>query len=572
MYYFKNLKISQKLISAFITVAILVGVVGGVGLSNMNKINTNAIKMHDENLNSIQCLYDLRLNFAEIRTDIIRILFQGKNDQTANLAKEINSLFDESDKLMEAYSNTLTSDDDKKVLSELKQSASSYKEEMNSISKLVVEENNYDAANERFKGKVVNIRRSIESTLDKLIDDNVAAADSVNTSNKLTFRNSSYITTGLVILSFVVAIILGLSISLLISKQLKKVVIFANALGDGDLTKSIEIKSKDEIGNLATALNNAKGNIHNLISELVSSISEISATSEELSATTEDVYSKMELVNKSTEQISRGSQDLSATTEEVNASTEEVTATTNILSKNAADTMLSVNEIKERAIDIKNTASQNIEEGNSIYEENRSNIEQAIEGAKVVGQVKIMADSIADIAEQTNLLALNAAIEAARAGEQGKGFAVVADEVRHLAEQSSQSVENIRSMVLEIQNSVDNLSKSGQDILEFIANNVKPNYEFLMNTGLQYEKDAEFMSNIVNNFADSSKQINEVIIQVSSAIENVSAVAQESAAGSEEILGSVEEITHAINDVTKSSQVQAELSQKLNQMIQKFKI
>ncbi|WP_238915747.1 methyl-accepting chemotaxis protein [Clostridium sp. YIM B02555] len=571
MNYFKNLKISQKLISAFIIVAILVGVVGFVGLNNMNKINNNAIKMHDENLNSIQCLYDLRLNFAEIRTDIIRIIFQSKGPQNATLNKDINSLFDESNQLMETYEKTLTSADDKKILSDLKKSASTYKEEMNSISKLV-DENNYDAANERFKGNVVNVRRSIESTLDQLIDNNISDADNSNASNKLTYRNTSYITTALVMLSFIIAIILGLSISIAISKQLKKVLIFANALGDGDLTKSIEIQSKDEIGNLAGALNNAKSNIHNLIGELVNSISEISATSEELSANTEEIYSKMELVNKSTEHISKGSQDLSATTEEVNASTEEVTATTNILAKSATDTMISANEIKERAINIKNTASKNIEEGNLIYEENCSNIERAIEEARVVEQVKIMADSIAEISEQTNLLALNAAIEAARAGEQGKGFAVVADEVRQLAEQSSQAVENIRNMVSKIQNSVDNLSKSGQDVLEFISNNVKPNYEFLMNTGLQYEKDAEFMTNVVNNFAASSKQIDEVIIQVSSAIENVSAVAQESATGSEEILGSVEEITCAINEVAKASQVQAELSQKLNQMIQKFKI
>ncbi|MFL0252801.1 methyl-accepting chemotaxis protein [Clostridium neuense] len=571
MGYFKNLKISQKLISGFVIVAILVGVVGSIGLSNMSKIDTNSEKMHDEKLKSIQCLYKLRLNFAEIRTDIIRLLFQSNGKQDDKLIKDINVLFDKSDKTMNTYEKTLISNADKKSFPKFKQNVNSYKEEMDSIAKLVTE-NKLDDANTRFKGKVVNIRRFIEADVDKLIDKNSADADKFNNSNKLTFKNSFYVTTALVILSFAVAIILGLFISIAISKQLKKVLVFANALGDGDLTKSVEIHSKDEIGNLAAALNNAKSNIHNLISKLVSSISEISSASEELSATTEEIYSKMELVNKSTEQISKGAQDLSATTEEVNASTEEVTATTNILAKNAADTTLSVNKIKERAIDIKNTAAKSIEEGNLIYEENCSNIEQAIEEVKVVEQVKVMADSISDIAEQTNLLVLNAAIEAARAGEQGKGFAVVADEIRQLAEQSSQSVGNIRDMVSKIQSSVDNLSKSGQDILGFISNNVKPNYEFLMNTGVQYEKDAEFMSNIINSFAASSKQIDDVIVQVSGAVENASVVAQESASGSEEILGSVDEITHAVNEVAKSSQAQAELSQKLNEMIQEFKI
>lgn len=169
-------------------------------------------------------------------------------------------------------------------------------------------------------------------------------------------------------------------------------------------------------------------------------------------------------------------------------------------------------------------------------------------------------------------MALNAAIEAARAGEHGKGFAVVADEVRKLAEQSSNAVYNIQTMVSQVEASVESLSKSGQDVLEFMADNVKPNYELLMNTGTQYEKDSEFISNIIDKSASSSKQMDEVIMQISGAIQNISSVAQESASNTEEILNSITEVTFALSDVTKSAQSQAELSQKLNEMIQRFKI
>ncbi|AGF55654.1 methyl-accepting chemotaxis protein [Clostridium saccharoperbutylacetonicum] len=571
MNWFKNLKIAQKLISAFITVAILIGVVGFIGIHNMNKININAITMHDYNLASINNLTSIKQNLTDVRADLLKLVYQQNKDVDNNsIEKEINDLLNETNALIDTYEKSLLSKSEETTFSNLKENIKLYSSGSTEIIKSA-NENNYNEAEANLL-KLTETRKSIATNTSQLIENNINQADDSYKENNSTYKNSSYIATFIVILGFIIAITLGLLISFMISSQVKKVLLFAEALGNNDLTKSIDVDSKDEIGNLSTALNNAKKNIQNLIIEIMNSASDISATSEELSSTTEEISSQMEIVNESTEQIAKGVQDLSATTEEVTASTEEISATTNILAKNANDATVSVNEIKNRAIDIKSKASENIKTSNLIYNENRSNILKAIEDSKVVEEVKMMADSIGNMATQTNLLALNAAIEAARAGEKGKGFAVVADEVRKLAEQSSEAVTNIQNMVSQVQNAVGSLSKSGQDVLEFMSNNVKPNYELLMNTGVQYEKDAEFINVLIKDFASSSKQMDEVVMQVSSAIQNVSAVAQESAAGSEEILGSVNQITCAITDVAKSSQSQAELSQKLNEMVQKFKI
>lgn len=127
-------------------------------------------------------------------------------------------------------------------------------------------------------------------------------------------------------------------------------------------------------------------------------------------------------------------------------------------------------------------------------------------------------------------------------------------------------------MVFQVQGAFNSLSKSGQDVLEFMAEDVKPSYEMLMDTGIKYEKDAEFMHNLIEKFSASSKQIDEVVIQVRDSIENIFKIAKTSEINTQEISRNVNEITKAIGGVAKSSVSQSELSNELNKIVRKFKI
>lgn len=186
--------------------------------------------------------------------------------------------------------------------------------------------------------------------------------------------------------------------------------------------------------------------------------------------------------------------------------------------------------------------------------------------------IRQMADTIGSIAEQTNLLALNAAIEAARAGEHGKGFAVVAEEVGKLAEQSSEAVVGIQDTILKVQEAFKNISKSSEEILDFINEKVNPQFETFAGMGVEYYNDSDFVSKMSEELASMSGELAATIGQVSEAAQSMASTAQSSWENTEIIQNGIDETTKAVGQVSMTAQSQAELAQRLNEMVQKFKI
>lgn len=548
----------------------------------MNKINSNAVLLHDYNLNAIEQINNLRQNFSDIRTDLLKMAYKQKKDpgEAEEIKSEVAALTDKSAALFAKIKSTnegvrphkskAVGDKDKQVLGTIDISSQAYLAAGKELTDLAMK-GDYDGAMSKISG-ASQVRTSLFNALDDLKKSAIEDADYMNSKNTVTYNNSKISIIALTLGAFVVAVILGLTLAFMISRKLKKVVVFADYLGNGDLTQQVNIASKDEIGQLSSALNKAKDNMKLLISQIINGSSDISAASEELSATSEEVSSRMNIVNESTGQISKAMQDLSATTQEISSSTQEIANSTVNLYNKANDSFTSAGEIKRRAANIKAKATDSIEKGNEIYEKSREDILKAIEDGNVVKDIVVMTDSISDIAQQTNLLALNASIEAARAGEAGKGFAVVADEVRILAEQVSQSAASIQQMVNNIEKAFGNLSSSGQEVLDYLEQSVRPIFELLKDTGVQYEQDADFVNNMASDISEASKQMKEIIDQVTFAIENLSNTTVNVADSSNEIMSSIGDVTHSIEDVAKSSQGQAETSQELAKVAHKFKV
>lgn len=567
---FKNLKIAQKLVSSFILVSLFIGIVGFVGVSNMRKINSNAESMYNYNLMSIRYLGELKENLVKIRANMVLIIYERNRIKLDSLESDIINLTSRNNKILSNCESVILNDEAINLFKQFQSLLEDSREVRQDIIKHI-HDNNYREAILDYTN-LLDFEGKMFAVLDKLTDLNIALAMRVHNNNNIAYKGSLKIIIIIIILGLFIAILLGLAISQTVSKKLKNVIIFAGAMEKGDLTQVINIEGKDEIDALAMALNKAVINVRRLISQIINSTDQMNSASDELSATTEEISVNMETINESTEQITKGTMDLSSITEEVSASTLGISSTASGFAEKSNTAAIAVVEIRKRAINIKTKAENDIKNSRYIYSEKQQNIIKAIEDGKVVEQVKIMAESIGNIAQEINLLALNAAIEAARAGEHGKGFAVVAEEVRTLAEQSSETVKQIQNMVVQVQSAFDNLSKSGQDVLDFIANNVKQNFELLLETGIQYEKDSEFINSMAEEIARGSKQLSETVEQVTDAIQNLSATSEESACSSEEILGSINEVTGAVDEVAKSAQSQAELAENLKKLVIKFKV
>jgi methyl-accepting chemotaxis protein len=567
---FKNWKIGQKLIFCFVLVAFLIGIVGYVGIANMKKINNNVKSMYEIDLQGVSGINTIKSNLLNIRSNILLIIDENHRADIEKLHTEINDLVKQNDKVIESYDKTITTSENRKYFDEFLVLLKEYRIERDKLIQLA-KDNKYDEARQ-LQPSVSKIREDMQSILDKLVGLNESISYNSYTTSAALYNSSLRIIIGIIASGVVLAILLGALISIMLSNQIKRVLSFADALKNGDLSQSIVVDTKDEIGKLGEALNDAKDTMRTLISEILSGSENISATSEELSATIEEISSKMEIINSSTKEISIGAEELSATSEEVNASVEEISTTTEELYRKAEASSNSSVEIGNRALEVKNTGAMAIERSKNILREKQASIISAIENGKVVEQITTMADAIGTISQQTNLLALNAAIEAARAGEQGRGFAVVADEVRKLSEESASTVSNIQDVIIQVKTAFSNLSENAQGLLSFIEENVNPDYKLLIDTAEQYEKDAQLINDMAQDITYATNMMKEALNQVSAAVENVTATTQESASGSTEILGSVEETTLAIEEVAKSAQNQAELAEKLSMLIQRFKV
>jgi len=563
-------QVRAKLISAFLLVAILIAVVGTIGGIEVKRVNKNAETMYSVNLQSVNEILSIKSNMSQIKSEVSVIMYDQNKKETDQAKKYITDMVAADNEYIAKYEKLITTTEEKENWTKFTDNVTKYRDARNRI----IDAADLNDPNEVTKQYMIflPIEEEMMASLDKVIEINLAAAKVASDNINIASARTNIIMTLMSIAGVIIAILLGIFISSHINKPLRKIRDYAERLAMYDFSTPITITRKDEFGQTGIALNKAQKNVNILVKEIMENSQDISASSEELSATAEELSLRARSIDDAISNISDGMQESSAAAEEISASVEEVDSSVNELSGKAMEGSSSSSKSKEKATEVKNSGKKAIEETRNLYAEKENKMLEVIEDGKVVDNIKVMADTIGSIAEQTNLLALNAAIEAARAGEQGKGFAVVAEEVRTLAEQSSQAVTSIQETINRVRDAFKNSIDTGNDILSFINTEVHRQFNAYMETGDQYYNDSNFVSMMSEEIAAMSEEITATVGQVSEVVQDMAQTTQKSSEEVTTIKESMDEATKAIEQVALTAHSQAELAQRLNEMVQKFKI
>lgn len=331
------------------------------------------------------------------------------------------------------------------------------------------------------------------------------------------------------------------------------------ASNGGDLTKKIEYKSKDEIGQLANEFNQMQESMRNLIAMILSESNNVKGKISKTNEIIDELSLIMKDVNTNTGDLSTSMCETLAATEEITAITEEVNLDIKDISNKAKSGAENSLEVQERALRLKTNAVNSKDVAENINTETQEKLLHAIEQTKSVKEIESLSELILNISSQTSLLALNATIEAARAGDAGRGFAVVAEEISKLAYSSEKTVNEIKSVVDHVLKAVDNLVGTSKEVIEFIDSKVISDYKMIVETGEQYKNDSDTFYEMTDTFYEISKNVETSMDTFLMSIQDINQTTSNSTLAISEIAENTEIMVENYNKIIESGN-QANLS------------
>jgi len=340
---------------------------------------------------------------------------------------------------------------------------------------------------------------------------------------------------------------------------------------EGDLTARVNVKSNDEIGQLASDINN-------FVELLQNNMLTMRASADQLKKSMDVVTDKVEASNGSVTNVSSSTEELAASMEAVAATIQEIAGgSTNVLnqatriSEGADSGAEKVNDLQKRVTVMRDEVSNSRKTTTAVIENIQGALESAVEESKSVVKIQELTQGILSIAGQTNLLALNASIEAARAGEAGRGFAVVAEEIRVLADNSHQaanSIQEISGLVIE---AVNKLVTNAKEMLEFMDSNVIKDYDSFVDIMNRYQQDTQELSSMFSGFASEASAMAGTMKNMTSGINDIATTIDESANAVTTVATDASELVESMVEIQKETYTNREVSEEMIGVVNRFK-
>ncbi|SDF74180.1 methyl-accepting chemotaxis protein [Sporomusa acidovorans] len=566
---FRNLKTAAKIYCLIAFMIVCLTGVGLVGLYSARALSQEMAVMYQERLVPVQLLGEVRLLSKDSESKLLELILakdEGKQQVVINKIKNNTAAIN---KLQAEYKTTGIDLYQANKLSDLEAGLIQYRQAREDIIKLVTTGKQEEAYTLYCNSapvfeKATQLRR-------ELIDYNKQQAEESNLQGNADFSRVANIVIGITIGTALVACLFGWLVAKVIAKPLYVLVTKVRAVAGGNLTQQVDSCSKDEVGQLGREFNSMMAKLRQLIGQVIEETGQVAAASEQLTANAEQSATAASQVVSSITDVSQASQNQLESVSESLGSVEGIAAAIEKISLHISEAVADTekttqaahtgNEAVETAIGQMGCIEKTVTESSHV-------ISALGERSEEIGEIVSV---IANIAAQTNLLALNAAIEAARAGEQGKGFAVVADEVRKLAEQSQAAAKQIAGLISQIRKDTDKAVVA----MEQGTTEVKRGARLVHGSGDMFQEIVALIEEVGNKVQAISKTMQELSAhsnQIVGVVRGVEQTSRNILEQTQTVSAATEEQSAATQEVASSSQALAKMAERLSSVTGRFQV
>lgn len=563
------MNIAKKIFVIILISVLSLIIIGIQSIQTLNKVaNGSEIMNQDQSVS--QLFGELRNNHLQMDAYSLELLLTQDQNEQQEVMDKLMTVVEKTDETMKRI-------EAENLNSTIKKQFEAYKiesAELGEISREMVDlslENKPDEAFLYFKENVETERMQFNERLETIQQLYAENGEQIYEKTKNDARQTTVILLSIITAFLLISTLVGLLITKMITKPVKEIQELFARVEQGDFTVEGTYRSRDEIGRLTSSFNAMMGGLKSIIQKVSDTSQYVASSSEQLSTSAEQNTRASEYVSLTIQELAEGAdkqagsisgsmaviQDITETTNHINQSVDTVSVTSQETSLMSAEGTKAIEKVNDQMKAIHTSVGFLAETFKGLTE--RSN------------EIGNITDVITSIAGQTNLLALNAAIEAARAGEQGRGFAVVADEVRKLAEQSAASAEQITKLIGFIQTETEQTMETVVSTTE----EVREGLAVVVEAGSSFNKIDGSIQTIVSQTNTVNHLVRKLISGTDSVqreINEVKGVAEAAAANSLTIRSSTKEQLASMEEISSSSQALAQTAEELQLLIQHFKI